>query len=147
MMFTTTEVKYSRTRLDGRSTSSSSSTPTTSRTARPAMRGIGSSHPDPYSACGGTPALYAGRCTRSEREVCACCARSGSIDAIPAYIQRVKKGAVRLMGLWTPRLQELRPQSQIIKQIAEQVFDRDRQEPLIDIAVELERIALQRSTS
>jgi citrate synthase len=67
----------------------------------------------------------------------------GSTEAIPAYIQRVKKGEVRLMGFGHRVYKNFDPRAKIIKQIAEQVFDVTGKNPLIDIAVELERIALQ----
>ena len=67
----------------------------------------------------------------------------GSIDAIPAYILRVKKGEVRLMGFGHRVYKNFDPRAKIIKQIADQVFDVTGKNPLIDIALELERIALQ----
>src|SRR2546428_12787652 len=67
----------------------------------------------------------------------------GSIDAIPAYLLRVKKGEVRLMGFGHRVYKNFDPRAKIIKQIADQVFDVTGKNPLIDIALELERIALQ----
>ncbi len=109
-----------------------------------AMRGIGSSHPDPYSGmAGAAAALYGPLHGGANEEVLRMLREIGSIDAIPAYIQRVKKGEVRLMGFGHRVYKNFDPRAKIIKQIAEQVFDVTGKNPLIDIAVELERIALQ----
>src|SRR3954471_13298663 len=109
-----------------------------------AMRGIGSSHPDPYSTmAGGAGALYGPLHGGANEEVLRMLREIGSIDAIPAYLQRVKKGEVRLMGFGHRVYKNFDPRAKIIKQIAEQVFDVTGKNPLIDIALELERIALQ----
>ena len=109
-----------------------------------AMRGIGSSHPDPYSCmAGAAAALYGPLHGGANEEVLRMLREIGSIDAIPAYIQRVKKGEVRLMGFGHRVYKNFDPRAKIIKQIAEQVFNVTGKNPLIDIAVELERIALQ----
>jgi len=109
-----------------------------------AMRGIGSSHPDPYSCmAGAAAALYGPLHGGANEEVLRMLREIGSTDAIPAYIQRVKKGEVRLMGFGHRVYKNFDPRAKIIKQIAEQVFDVTGKNPLIDIAVELERIALQ----
>ncbi|HEV8381391.1 MAG TPA: citrate synthase [Gemmatimonadales bacterium] len=109
-----------------------------------AMRGIGSSHPDPYSCmAGAAAALYGPLHGGANEEVLRMLREIGSSDAIPAYIQRVKKGEVRLMGFGHRVYKNFDPRAKIIKQIAEQVFDVTGKNPLIDIAVELERIALQ----
>ena len=109
-----------------------------------AMRGIGSSHPDPYSCmAGAAAALYGPLHGGANEEVLRMLREIGAIDAIPAYLQRVKKGEVRLMGFGHRVYKNFDPRAKIIKQIAEQVFDVTGKNPLIDIAVELERIALQ----
>ena len=109
-----------------------------------AMRGVGSSHPDPYSCmAGAAAALYGPLHGGANEEVLRMLREIGSIDAIPAYLQRVKKGEVRLMGFGHRVYKNFDPRAKIIKQIAEQVFDVTGKNPLIDIAVELERIALQ----
>jgi len=109
-----------------------------------AMRNIGSSHPDPYSCmAGAAAALYGPLHGGANEEVLRMLREIGSVDAIPAYIQRVKKGDVRLMGFGHRVYKNFDPRAKIIKQIAEQVFDVTGKNPLIDIAVELERIALQ----
>ncbi len=109
-----------------------------------AMRGIGSSHPDPYSCmAGAAAALYGPLHGGANEEVLRMLREIGSIDAIPPYLQRVKKGEVRLMGFGHRVYKNFDPRAKIIKQIAEQVFDVTGKNPLIDIALELERIALQ----
>ena len=109
-----------------------------------AMRGIGSSHPDPHSCmAGAAAALYGPLHGGANEEVLRMLREIGAIDAIPAYLQRVKKGEVRLMGFGHRVYKNFDPRAKIIKQIAEQVFDVTGKNPLIDIAVELERIALQ----
>jgi citrate synthase len=109
-----------------------------------AMRGIGSSHPDPYSCmAGAAAALYGPLHGGANEEVLRMLREIGSVDAIPAYLQRVKKGEVRLMGFGHRVYKNFDPRAKIIKRIAEQVFDVTGKNPLIDIALELERIALQ----
>jgi len=146
MMFKTTEVKYSphpvlERALDVLFILHADHEQNCSTSA---MRGIGSSHPDPYSGmAGAAAALYGPLHGGANEEVLRMLREIGSIDAIPAYIQRVKKGEVRLMGFGHRVYKNFDPRAKIIKQIAEQVFDVTGKNPLIDIAVELERIALQ----
>ena len=146
MMFKTTEVKYSphpvlERALDVLFILHADHEQNCSTSA---MRGIGSSHPDPYSCmAGAAAALYGPLHGGANEEVLRMLREIGSIDAIPAYIQRVKKGEVRLMGFGHRVYKNFDPRAKIIKQIAEQVFDVTGKNPLIDIAVELERIALQ----
>jgi len=66
----------------------------------------------------------------------------GSTDRIPGYIDRVKRGEFRLMGFGHRIYKNYDPRATIIKRVAEEVFDVTGKNPLIDIAVELERIAL-----
>src|SRR5256885_660110 len=68
---------------------------------------------------------------------------TGGKENFPAYIQRVKNGEVRLMGFGHRIYKNYDPRAKIIKQTADQVFDLTGKNPLIDIALELERIALQ----
>jgi citrate synthase len=67
----------------------------------------------------------------------------GSKAAIPAYLARVKAGEVKLMGFGHRIYKNYDPRAKIIKRTAEEVFDVTGKNPLIDIALELERIALQ----
>jgi len=146
MMFKTTEVKYSphpvlERALDVLFILHADHEQNCSTSA---MRGIGSSHPDPYSCmAGAAAALYGPLHGGANEEVLRMLREIGSIDAIPAYIQRVKKGEVRLMGFGHRVYKNFDPRAKIIKQIAEQVFDVTGKNPLIDLALELERIALQ----
>ena len=146
MMFKTTEVKYSphpvlERALDVLFILHADHEQNCSTSA---MRGIGSSHPDPYSCmAGAAAALYGPLHGGANEEVLRMLREIGSIDAIPAYLQRVKKGEVRLVGFGHRVYKNFDPRAKIIKQIAEQVFDVTGKNPLIDIAVELERIALQ----
>jgi len=146
MMFKTTEVKYSphpvlERALDVLFILHADHEQNCSTSA---MRGIGSSHPDPYSCmAGAAAALYGPLHGGANEEVLRMLREIGSIDAIPAYIQRVKRGEVRLMGFGHRVYKNFDPRAKIIKQIAEQVFDVTGKNPLIDLALELERIALQ----
>ena len=146
MMFKTTEVKYSphpvlERALDVLFILHANHEQNCSTSA---MRGIGSSHPDPYSTmAGAAAALYGPLHGGANEEVLRMLREIGSIEAIPAYLQRVKKGEVRLMGFGHRVYKNFDPRAKIIKHIAEQVFDVTGKNPLIDIALELERIALQ----
>src|SRR5206468_11754566 len=64
-------------------------------------------------------------------------------DSIPAYLDRVKRGEFRLFGLGHRIYKSYDPRAKLIKRVAEEVFDVTGKNPLIDIAMELERIALQ----
>ena len=67
----------------------------------------------------------------------------GSKDNVPAYIERVKRGDVKLMGFGHRIYKNYDPRARIIKQVADEVFAVTGKNPLIDLALELERIALQ----
>src|SRR5438105_4830355 len=109
-----------------------------------AMRGVGSSHADPYSAmAAAAAALYGPLHGGANEEVLKTLREIGSKDRIPAYIDRVKRGEFRLFGFGHRIYKNYDPRATIIKRIAEEVFDVTGKNPLIDIAVELERIALQ----
>ena len=109
-----------------------------------AMRGVGSSHADPYSAmAAAAAALYGPLHGGANEEVLRMLREIGAKDNIPAYIHRVKQGEVRLMGFGHRIYKNYDPRAKIIKRTAEQVFDVTGKNPLIDIALELERIALQ----
>jgi citrate synthase len=66
----------------------------------------------------------------------------GSVDNVPAYIERVKRGEIRLMGFGHRIYKNFDPRASIIKEVADQVFTVTGRNPLLDIALELERIAL-----
>jgi citrate synthase len=109
-----------------------------------AMRCVGSSHVDPYSACAAaTAALYGPLHGGANEEVLRMLMDIGSITNVPAYIKRVKSGEKRLMGFGHRIYKNYDPRARIIKRIADEVFDVMGRNPLLDIALEVERIALQ----
>ncbi len=109
-----------------------------------AMRAVGSSHPDPYSSVAAAVAALYGPLHGGANEMVLRMLREvGSVDKVPEYIQRVKQGQVRLMGFGHRVYKNCDPRARIVKQIADQVFEVTGRNPLLDIALELERIALQ----
>lgn len=109
-----------------------------------AMRNVGSSHPDPYSAAAAAiAALYGPLHGGANEAVLEMLADIGSIDKIPQYIERAKKGEFRLMGFGHRVYKAYDPRAAIIKDIAHDVFEVTGKNPLLDIALELERIALE----
>jgi len=108
------------------------------------MRSIGSSHPDPFVAtAGAAAALYGPLHGGANEEVLRMLNEIGSIDKIPEFIKRVKAGEVRLMGFGHRIYKNHDPRARIIKATADQVFAVTGRNRLLDIAIELERIALQ----
>src|SRR5690242_20341825 len=109
-----------------------------------AMRGIGSSHVDPYSAmAGAAAALYGPLHGGANEAVLRMLTEIGSANNIPAFIKKVKAGEGRLMGFGHRVYKSYDPRAKIIKRTADQVFDVTGKNPLLDIALELERIALE----
>jgi citrate synthase len=111
-----------------------------------AMRGIGSSHTDPYSAvAGAAAALYGPLHGGANEEVLKMLKEIGSVSRVPGFIKEVKegKGEKRLMGFGHRVYKNYDPRAKIIKRIADEVFEVTGRNPLLDIALELERIALQ----
>ncbi len=109
-----------------------------------AMRSVGSSFADPYLTAAGAAAALAGPLHGgANEEVLKMLDEIGSKDAIPAYIQRVKAGEVKLMGFGHRVYKNYDPRARIIRQIANEVFEVTGRNPKIDMAVELERIALE----
>src|SRR5437762_2660236 len=109
-----------------------------------AMRSIGSSQVDPFSALAGAcAALYGPLHGGANEAVLRMLEEIGSIHNIPAYIKRVKAGEVRLMGFGHRVYKNFDPRGKVIKRLAEEVFDLTGRNPLTDIAMALERIALQ----
>ncbi len=108
------------------------------------MRGIGSSHVDPYSAlAGAAAALYGPLHGGANEAVLRMLAEIGSVQNIPAFIKRVKAGDGRLMGFGHRVYKSYDPRAKIIKRTAYEVFEVTGKNPLLDIALELERIALE----
>jgi citrate synthase len=109
-----------------------------------AMRAIGSSHADPYSAfAGAAAALYGPLHGGANEAVLRMLQEIGSVAHVPAFITRVKAGNARLMGFGHRVYKSYDPRATIIKRTAYDVFDVTGKNPLLDIALELERIALQ----
>jgi citrate synthase len=107
------------------------------------MRVIGSSHADPYSAAAGAAAaLYGPLHGGANEQVLRMLNDIGSLDNIPAYIDRVKSGEMRLMGFGHRVYKNFDPRATIIKSVADEVFQVTGRNRLLDIALELERIAL-----
>ncbi len=109
-----------------------------------AMRVIGSSHADPYSAmAGAAAALYGPLHGGANEAVLRMLSEIGSVANIPGFIKRVKGGEGRLMGFGHRVYKSYDPRAKIIKQTADEVFEVTGKNPLLEIALELERIALQ----
>jgi citrate synthase len=108
-----------------------------------AMRSIGSSHVDPYSAlAGAAAALYGPLHGGANEEVLRMLNEIGSVDRVPDYIKRVKAGEFRLMGFGHRVYKNYDPRARIIKRAADEVFEVTGRDKLLDVALELERIAL-----
>jgi citrate synthase len=108
------------------------------------MRAIGSSHADPYSAlAGAAAALYGPLHGGANEAVLRMLHEIGSINHIPAFIKRVKAGEGRLMGFGHRVYKSYDPRAAIIKRMADLVFDATGKNPLLEMALELERIALE----
>jgi citrate synthase len=109
-----------------------------------AMRSIGSAHTDPFSALGGAAAALYGPLHGGANEmVLRMLNEIGSLDKVPEYVKRVKAGEFRLMGFGHRVYKNYDPRARIIKQVAYEVFEVTGKDPLLDIALELERIALE----
>jgi citrate synthase len=108
-----------------------------------AMRVVGSSRVDPFSAAAAAAAaLYGPLHGGANEQVLRMLRDIGSVAEIPGYIDRVKRGELRLMGFGHRVYKNFDPRAIIIKQIADEVFKVTGRNQLLDIALELERIAL-----
>jgi len=108
-----------------------------------AMRGVGSSQVDPYSSiAAAAAALYGPLHGGANEAVLRMLMEIGSKDKVPEFLKQVKGGSGRLMGFGHRVYKNYDPRARIIKQIADQVFEVMGRNPLLDIALELERIAL-----
>jgi len=109
------------------------------------MRVVGSSHVDPYSAVAAAcAALYGPLHGGANEQVIRMLTEIGSKDRIPAFIEKVKGGeGVKLMGFGHRVYKNYDPRATIIKKVAYEVFEVTGTSPLLDIALELERIALE----
>jgi citrate synthase len=109
-----------------------------------AMRSIGSAHTDPFSAIGGAAAALYGPLHGGANEMVLRMLNDiGSVDNVPDYIERVKAGEFRLMGFGHRVYKNYDPRATIIKKVAYEVFEVTGKDPMLDIALELERIALE----
>jgi citrate synthase len=109
-----------------------------------AMRSVGSSHVDPYSAvAAATAALYGPLHGGANEAVLRMLREIGSKGRVPAFVKEVKAGKRKAMGFGHRVYKNFDPRAQIIKRIADEVFEVTGRNPLLDIALELERIALE----
>jgi citrate synthase len=110
-----------------------------------AMRGVGSSETDPYSATAAAiAALYGPLHGGANEAVLRMLNEIGSKERVPQFIKDVKADRnVRLMGFGHRVYKNYDPRAKIIKKMADQVFEVVGRNPLLDIALELERIALE----
>jgi citrate synthase len=108
------------------------------------MRAIGSSQADPYSSLAGAAAALSGPLHGgANAAVLKMLNEIGDAENVPEYIQRVKQGEFRLMGFGHRVYKNFDPRAMIIKEIADQVFEVTGRNPQLDIALELEKIALE----
>jgi citrate synthase len=108
-----------------------------------AMRVVGSSNADPYSAsAAAASALYGPLHGGANEAVVRMLAEIGTLENVPAFIQSVKDGKGRLMGFGHRVYKNYDPRAKIIKKAAYDVFERTGKNPLLDIALKLEEVAL-----
>jgi citrate synthase len=108
-----------------------------------AVRSVGSSRVDPYSAvAAGVAALYGPLHGGANEQALRMLNRIGSIENIPAFLEGVKKGDERLMGFGHRVYKNYDPRARVIKKHLDEVFEVMGKSPLLDIAVELEKRAL-----
>ena len=108
------------------------------------MRSVGSSHADPYLATAAAAAALSGPLHGgANEEVLRMLEEIGSKEKVPAYIRMVKEGHGKLMGFGHRIYKNYDPRAKIIKWTAEQVFSVTGRNPKLDVAIELERIALE----
>jgi citrate synthase len=109
-----------------------------------AMRSVGSSGVDPYSAlAGAAAALYGPLHGGANEAVLRMLQAIGSTARIPEFVRQVKAGEGKLMGFGHRVYKSYDPRARIIKRIADEVFAATRPSPLLPVALELERIALE----
>jgi citrate synthase len=109
-----------------------------------AMRAVGSAQTDPYvSVAAAAAALYGPLHGGANEQVLHMLHEIGSKDQVPKYIERVKAGEFRLMGFGHRVYKNYDPRAKILRDMARQVFDITGSNPLLDIALELEKISLE----
>jgi citrate synthase len=108
-----------------------------------AMRVVGSSHADPYiCTTAAASALYGPRHGGANEQVIRMLTEIGGIDNVDAYIAEVKAGKVKLQGFGHRVYKNFDPRAKIIKQTAYDVFEVTGKNPLLDVALKLEEVAL-----
>jgi citrate synthase len=108
------------------------------------MRAVGSSEADPYVCTAAAAAALSGPLHGgANEEVLRMLDEIGSKDNVPGYIERVKSGRIKLMGFGHRIYKNYDPRAKIIKWAADRVFEITGRNPKLEIALELERIALQ----
>lgn len=108
-----------------------------------AMRAVGSSDADPYvSVSAATAALYGPLHGGANERVLGMLAEIGNVKNIGHYIDKVKQGEFRLMGFGHRVYKNLDPRAKILKELAEKVFEVTGRNRLLDVAMELEKVAL-----
>jgi citrate synthase len=109
-----------------------------------AVRGVGSSHVDPFSAVSaGIAALYGPLHGGANEAVLRMLDEIEDVSRVPAFIEEVKAGHGRLMGFGHRVYKSYDPRAKLIKTVADQVFEQTGLNPKLEIALELERIALE----
>ncbi|HEY0673049.1 MAG TPA: citrate synthase [Longimicrobiales bacterium] len=109
-----------------------------------AMRSVGSSQADPYvSLAAAAAALYGPLHGGANEQVLRMLREIGTVNRVPEYVQRAKSGEFRLMGFGHRVYKNYDPRARILKQKAEEVLEVTGRTPLLDVAMELERIALE----
>ena len=109
-----------------------------------AVRGVGSSHVDPFSAVSaGIAALYGPLHGGANEAVLRMLDEIGDVGRVPTFIEDVKAGKGRLMGFGHRVYKSYDPRAKLIKQVADDVFEQTGLNPKLEIALELERIALE----
>ncbi|HYY77624.1 MAG TPA: citrate synthase [Actinomycetes bacterium] len=109
-----------------------------------AMRAVGSSGVDPFSAAAAAAAaLYGPLHGGANEQVLRMLEEVGSVERVPAHVERVKRGELRLMGFGHRVYKNYDPRARIIKQVADDVFKVTGLNPKLEVALELERVALQ----
>ena len=109
-----------------------------------AMRNIASSQADPFvSVAGAAAALYGPSHGGANEAVLNMLREIGSVENVADYVKRCKGGELRLMGFGHRVYKNYDPRARIVKQVADEVFEVTGRNPLIDVAMELERIALE----
>src|SRR3984893_1512532 len=107
------------------------------------MREVGSSHADPFSAtAAAAAALYGPLHGGANEQVLRMLKEIGSVSRVPEYVKRVRAREMRVMGFGPRIYKNFDPRAQIIKKVADDVLQVTGRSPLLDIALELERVAL-----